>query len=144
MSGSARSDAEGRLRVKGRRGRQADGTAGLPPAPEVPRAFRHLRFVPKSELVPTEIAGDYPTRMERRLEPMTAQNDNDKRLRINEEIGDAEVQLIDQQGKNLGVVRTQVAIQMAADAGSDVVEIAPDAFPPVCKFLDRKLYARAK
>jgi translation initiation factor IF-3 len=82
--------------------------------------------------------------MQRRLEPTTAQNDNDKRLRINEEIGEAQVQLIDQQGKNLGVVKTQVAIQMAAHAGSDLVEIAPDAFPPVCKFLDRKLYARAK
>jgi hypothetical protein len=32
-------------RVKGRRGRQADGTAGLPLAPEVPGAFGHLRFV---------------------------------------------------------------------------------------------------
>ena len=35
--------------VKGRRGRQADGTAGLPPAPEIPRAFRHLRFVPSPD-----------------------------------------------------------------------------------------------
>lgn len=75
---------------------------------------------------------------------MTTGNHNSRRLRANEEIGDAEVQLIDQQGKSLGVVNTQVAIQMAADAGSDLVEIAPDAYPPVCKFLDRKLYARAK
>jgi hypothetical protein len=37
------------LRVKGGCGRQADGTAGLPPAPEIPRAARHLRFVPKPD-----------------------------------------------------------------------------------------------
>ena len=79
-----------------------------------------------------------------RLEAMTTGNHNNRRLRVNEEIGDADVQLIDQQGKSLGVVKTQVAIQMAADAGSDLVEIAPDSYPPVCKFLDRKLYARTK
>jgi hypothetical protein len=36
------------LRVKGRRGRQADGRAGLPPASEMAGAFRHLRFVPRT------------------------------------------------------------------------------------------------
>jgi hypothetical protein len=36
--------------VKGGCGQQADGTAGLPPAPEMPGAFRHLRFVPISEI----------------------------------------------------------------------------------------------
>jgi hypothetical protein len=41
--------------VKGRRGRQADGTAGLPPAPEIAGAFQHLRFVPKATfLLPTQ------------------------------------------------------------------------------------------
>jgi len=78
------------------------------------------------------------------LEPMTTRQDNVRRPRVNEEIGDAEVQLVDQQGKKLGVVKTEVAIQMAADAGSDLVEIAPDAFPPVRELLDRKLYVRAK
>jgi hypothetical protein len=34
------------LRVNGRRGRQADGIAGLPPVPKIAGAFRHLRFVP--------------------------------------------------------------------------------------------------
>jgi hypothetical protein len=36
--------------VKGRRGRQADGAAGLPPAPEIVGAFRHLRFVPAAAI----------------------------------------------------------------------------------------------
>jgi hypothetical protein len=42
--------SERRLWVKGRRGRRADGTAGLPPAPEIAGAFRHLRFVPTAEV----------------------------------------------------------------------------------------------
>ena len=67
---------------------------------------------------------------------MTTRKDDDRRPRVNDEIGDAEVQLIDQRGKNLGVVKTQIA----ADAGCDLVEIA-NAYPPVCKFLDQKLYA---
>jgi hypothetical protein len=37
-------------RVKGGCGRQADGTAGLTPAPEIPGASRHLRFVPETEV----------------------------------------------------------------------------------------------
>ena len=37
------------IRVKGRRGRQADGTAGLPAAPEIARMLRHLRFVPQAD-----------------------------------------------------------------------------------------------
>jgi hypothetical protein len=38
------------LRVKGGGGRQADGTAGLPPAPEIAGAFRRLRFVPLNDM----------------------------------------------------------------------------------------------
>jgi translation initiation factor IF-3 len=56
--------------------------------------------------------------------------------RVNEDIRNLEVQLIDQDGKNHGVVKTQTAIQMAADAGFDLVEISPNTNPPVCKFLD--------
>jgi hypothetical protein len=41
---------EGPFGVKGRRGRQADGTAGLPPAPEMARVLRHLRFVPQTDI----------------------------------------------------------------------------------------------
>ena len=40
------------VRVKGSYGRQADGTAGLPPASEIAGAFRHLRFVPTCDIRP--------------------------------------------------------------------------------------------
>ena len=56
--------------------------------------------------------------------------------RINEEIRVREVQLIDQNGANKGVVEIQSAIAMAQEAGLDLVEIAPNSSPPVTKILD--------
>ncbi len=48
----------------------------------------------------------------------------------------AEVRLIDQNGRNLGVVATDQALERAEGAGLDLVEISPGADPPVCKILD--------
>jgi translation initiation factor IF-3 len=56
--------------------------------------------------------------------------------RTNEDIRVREVQLIDAEGENRGVVAIQEAIQMAKDAGLDLVEISPNNNPPVCKILD--------
>lgn len=55
---------------------------------------------------------------------------------INREIRAREVQLIDAEGHNRGVVQTQDAQQIADEAGLDLVEIVPTAAPPVCKILD--------
>jgi translation initiation factor IF-3 len=56
--------------------------------------------------------------------------------RINEEIRVREVQLIDSTGDNKGVVDIATALSMASEAGLDLVEIAPNSSPPVCKILD--------
>ncbi len=56
--------------------------------------------------------------------------------RINDEIRSREIQLIDKDGINHGVVDIQTALGMAAEAGLDLVEIAPNSTPPVCKILD--------
>jgi translation initiation factor IF-3 len=56
--------------------------------------------------------------------------------RINEDIRVREVQLIDSTGDNKGVVEIQTALGMAQAAGLDLVEIAPNSVPPVCKILD--------
>ena len=56
--------------------------------------------------------------------------------RINEEIGVVRVRLVDQRGQMVGVVGRNEALTMAANAGLDLVEIAPNADPPVCKILD--------
>jgi translation initiation factor IF-3 len=60
--------------------------------------------------------------------------------RVNEEIRNREVQLIDQTGTNLGAIPIQDALAKAAEAGLDLVEISPNANPPVCKLLDYGKY----
>jgi len=56
--------------------------------------------------------------------------------RVNREIRVPEVQLIDEDGENLGVVPIQDALARAAEAELDLVEISPNSSPPVCKILD--------
>jgi translation initiation factor IF-3 len=56
--------------------------------------------------------------------------------RLNEEIRSREVQLIDQNGANHGVVETQIALAKAVEAGLDLVEIVPTNNPPVARILD--------
>ena len=56
--------------------------------------------------------------------------------RLNNEIKADEVRLISERGEQLGVVTTKVALNKARDVGLDLIEIAPNAKPPVCKILD--------
>jgi translation initiation factor IF-3 len=56
--------------------------------------------------------------------------------RVNEEIRVREVHLIDKDGANRGTVATPDAVRLAQEAGLDLVEIAPNATPPVCKLMD--------
>ena len=56
--------------------------------------------------------------------------------RANREIRIPRVQLIDAEGQNLGVMPTDQAMKLAEEAGLDLVEISPNAEPPVCKILD--------
>ncbi|MGP1577234.1 MAG: translation initiation factor IF-3 [Treponema sp.] len=61
-------------------------------------------------------------------------------LRINEQIRVREVRLIDEEGAQKGIVSTLEALKMAQDVNLDLVEIAPQAAPPVCKILDYGKY----
>ncbi|MBB3612102.1 translation initiation factor IF-3 [Rhizobium sp. BK602] len=56
--------------------------------------------------------------------------------RSNREIRIPKVQLIAADGANMGIVATDQALRMAEEAGLDLVEISPNAEPPVCKILD--------
>ena len=55
---------------------------------------------------------------------------------INSDIAAASIRLIGVEGENVGVVSVDEAMQMAENVGLDLVEISPDADPPVCKILD--------
>lgn len=60
--------------------------------------------------------------------------------RANEEIDADEVQLIDDIGENHGTVSLEAALEMAGEKGLDLVELSPNANPPVCKILDLGKY----
>nr|WP_290896172.1 translation initiation factor IF-3 [Azonexus sp.] len=59
-----------------------------------------------------------------------------KTHRLNEEITGHEIRLQGLEGEQLGIVTVRVALQMAEEAGVDLVEIAPLAKPPVCRVMD--------
>jgi translation initiation factor IF-3 len=80
--------------------------------------------------------GEPPIRRPNRAPPVAAKDGP----RTNDEIRNAQVQLIDQHGTNLGTVETVVAVKMAMEAGMDLVEISPNTSPPVCKIMDYGKY----
>ena len=60
--------------------------------------------------------------------------------RANNRINSPEVQVIGSTGQNLGIINTNEAISMAKEEGLDLIEIAPNAKPPVCKIIDMGKY----
>jgi len=59
-----------------------------------------------------------------------------KSPKANERIRSPQVQVISSDGKNLGTLATQEAINIAKQEGLDLIEISPNANPPVCKIID--------
>ena len=61
-------------------------------------------------------------------------------LFINDQIRDKEVRVIGESGEQLGIMSSREALQLAEEAGVDLVKIAPTAKPPVCKIVDYGKY----
>ncbi|QBQ55550.1 translation initiation factor IF-3 [Nitrosococcus wardiae] len=57
-------------------------------------------------------------------------------MRLNEEITTPEVRLVGVDGEQIGIVSIEEALRVAEEAGRDLVEIAPQAQPPVCRIMD--------
>jgi translation initiation factor IF-3 len=57
-------------------------------------------------------------------------------IRVNEMIRSREIRLIDQNGEMVGVVSAVEGVRRAKEVGLDLVEVSPNALPPVCKILD--------
>ncbi|MGI8475860.1 MAG: translation initiation factor IF-3, partial [Thermomicrobiales bacterium] len=55
---------------------------------------------------------------------------------MNERIRIREVRLIDDEGTQVGIIQTRDALEMARERGLDLVEVAPNAVPPVCRLMD--------
>ncbi len=63
-----------------------------------------------------------------------------RRVRVNERIRIPKIRLIDEEGKQIGVISTREALQIARSKDLDLVEIAPSVRPPVCKIMDYGKY----
>ncbi len=63
-----------------------------------------------------------------------------KKILINDEIRASEVRVIGPEGDQLGIMKTQAALRMATEQGYDLVEIAAEAAPPVCRIMDYGKY----
>lgn len=61
-------------------------------------------------------------------------------LMINEQIRDREVRVVSATGEQMGIMSSRDAYKMAQEAGMDLVKIAPNAKPPVCKIIDYGKY----
>ncbi|NKB50564.1 MAG: translation initiation factor IF-3 [Alphaproteobacteria bacterium] len=56
--------------------------------------------------------------------------------RVNTDIDNAEVRLVDENGEQVGVIATEAALERAYSVNLDLVEVSPNAEPPVCKIID--------
>ena len=65
---------------------------------------------------------------------------SNKELQINEEIRDKEIRVIDADGSQLGILATKDAMKIAVEKNLDLVKIAPQATPPVCRIMDYGKY----
>jgi translation initiation factor IF-3 len=72
--------------------------------------------------------------------PPPDRNQQDRGLRVNEQIRITPIRLITADGQMGGVVPTGKAMEMAREAGLDLVEVAPQERPPVCKIMDYGKY----
>lgn len=61
-------------------------------------------------------------------------------LRVNERIRISPIRLIDERGEQVGIVPTEEARRLAGERGLDLVEVAPQARPPVCRLMDYGKY----
>ena len=64
---------------------------------------------------------------------------NNKDYKINEEIREKEIRVVDSEGNQLGIMSTRDALEKAYSEDKDLVKIAPNANPPVCKIMDLSL-----
>ncbi len=71
---------------------------------------------------------------------MPPRKNNDDGPRVNEQITTKEIRVVGADGEMLGVMAVSKAIQLAEEVGLDLVEISPNAEPPVCKILDYGKY----
>ena len=105
------------------------------------------RAAARSSCVPVGARGDGPSGLRRRssaeaffvwrwLNRRQYEESHISEPRINDRIRVAEVRLVGPNGEQVGIVRVEDALRLAQESDLDLVEVAPDARPPVCKLMD--------
>lgn len=96
-----------------------------------------MAFTPSSPSSPSGPPGSSgPSFPRARFSRSGFQHQNKDEHRINERIRVPQVRLIDEKGEQVGIVPTHQALSMARERGLDLMEISPNASPPVCKICD--------
>lgn len=72
------------------------------------------------------------------------QKNFNKRVRLNNQIREPQIQVIDADGKQLGILPTHEALRLANEYGLDLVEVGPSAHPPIAKIMDYGKYMYQK
>jgi translation initiation factor IF-3 len=85
-------------------------------------------------------AGFFARRCNIAISRRPSKPDRGDKTRINEQIRAREVRVIDPEGNQIGVISKAQAMAAAADSGLDLVEVSPNATPPVCKIMDYGRY----
>ena len=60
----------------------------------------------------------------------------ENRIRINQQIRASELRVVGPDGINLGVIKLEEALQKARELGTDLIEVSPNAVPPIAKIMD--------
>ena len=94
--------------------------------------------MPDSRVIPTDnfIPGGASIAVPRRPN----RPDRSNKININQRIRAKEVRVIDSEGNQIGIIPIREALETAADVGLDLVEVSPNADPPVCKIMDYGRY----
>src|SRR6201996_5151697 len=93
-----------------------------------------MAFTPSSPSSPSSPSG--PSFPRPRFSRGPVPNQNKEEHRLNERIRVPQVRLIDETGAQIGVIPTYEALKMARERGLDLMEVSPNAQPPVCKICD--------
>src|SRR5579883_1002747 len=105
-----------------------------------------MRFARHSLSLADEYSGSFTKKEVRPINRDFRGNDRQRETRVNERIRAREVRLIDENGEMIGVMPPARALDIARERNLDLVEVSPNAIPPVCKLMDygRFKYEQAK
>ena len=99
-------------------------------------AYSCLKWFGRALIFPAQVISNHQRTSAIARRPHNAPPQRDTGPRVNDRIRAPEIRLIGAEGENIGLVTPERGMQLAEQAGLDLVEISPNAAPPVCKIMD--------